>query len=209
MLQIKNLNILHASCVSNFSLDVKPAQTISLLGKSGCGKTSILKVILGISKDFDGEIILNDVPLSNKGKVLVDTEKRKIGIVFQDYSLFNHMTVAKNICFGMKSMSKKEKEQNLEDLLQLVQLTSNIKNRYPHELSGGEQQRVALARTLAIKPKALLLDEPFSNLDKNTCQAIMNNVKNIIKKLNIPCIFVTHSEYEANFMSELSCCVDA
>ena len=159
MLKIQNLNIFHTDCVKNFNLEVNPSQIVSLTGRSGCGKSSILKVILGISKNFEGSVVLNNTFLSKEGKVLINTEARQIGIVFQDYSLFNHMTVRDNIYFGMKTISKKQKEIFLDSLLKTVSLPSSIKDRHPYELSGGEQQRVAIARTLAIKPKALLLDE--------------------------------------------------
>ena len=152
--------------VNNLSFSLSEGEIISVLGASGCGKTTLLRLIAGFERLDKGEIELNGIPVSTSQKH-APPEKRDIGMVFQEYSLFPHMNVAQNITFGLLGYSESEKQSRLEEVLDLIQL-SGFDNRYPNELSGGQQQRIALARSLAPKPGIILLDEPFSNLDALT-----------------------------------------
>ncbi len=178
--------------IKDFNLNIKSGDIVSILGQSGSGKSTVLRLIAGLEEPKSGTIKIND-------KVMVDDnnfvlpENRGVGMVFQDYALFPHMTVAQNIKFGLKKWSKDEKKQRLKVVLELVDLQEYSK-RYPYELSGGQQQRVALARALAPKPSLLLLDEPFSNLDADLRSKIREELKSIIKKTGITSIFVTHDK---------------
>lgn len=166
-----------------------------LLGPSGCGKTTALRAIAGFQSLSSGSISLN-------GKLLCDAkthmapEKRRVGMVFQDYALFPHLNVCDNITFGLHKMKAAAKEDICQELLNLVKL-SNLGHRYPHELSGGQQQRVALARALAPAPELLLLDEPLSSLDTELRRGLALEVRAILKKRGISAIMVTHDQEEA------------
>jgi iron(III) transport system ATP-binding protein len=166
-----------------------------LLGPSGCGKTTVLRCIAGFEKITAGEIRLDDILLCSAHH-FVPPEQRHIGMVFQDYALFPHLSVADNIRFGLNHLSKIEKQQRVHELLDTMHLTDSI-NKFPHELSGGQQQRVALARALAPRPKLLLLDEPFSNLDVNLRERLSMEVRDILKQQHITAILVTHDQAEA------------
>lgn len=181
--------------LKNFCLVVKDNEITALIGDSGCGKSTVLRIISGLEKQQTGTVKLNDKVISSE-KEFTPPEKRNVGMVFQDYALFPHMSVRKNIEFGIKNLSKKERKTRVEEVLNLVGLPNKI-NSYPHELSGGEQQRIALARSLASKPEILLLDEPFSNLDTSLKKQIRNDLKTIIKKAKITCLFVTHDHEDA------------
>lgn len=166
---------------------IAEGETVAILGESGSGKSTILRIIAGFERQQKGIIRLEDTVLSSNKKFILP-EKRNIGFVFQDYALFPHMTVKENIEYAKKGKTK--------EMLELVGLTG-YENRYPYELSGGQQQRVALARTLATQPKLLLLDEPFSNLDEMLKDKIRNDLKDILKKANITTILVTHDKNDA------------
>lgn len=184
--------------LNNISLKVEEGERISLLGPSGCGKTTTLKIIAGLLKNDKGHLLIGDKDVSN-----VPVEKRGAVIVFQDYLLFPHMTVAENIGFGLK-MAKKDKKfikEKVDKLLSLVRLEVFGK-RYPNELSGGQKQRVAIARALAVDPKVLLLDEPFSNLDAGLRDEMREFVANLQRELNITTILVTHDKEEALMISD-------
>jgi iron(III) transport system ATP-binding protein len=181
--------------INNFNIEINSGEIISILGQSGSGKSTVLRLISGLEEPSQGEIIIdNKVMVSNKE--FVYPEKRGVGMVFQDYALFPHMTIAQNVKFGLKKLNKLEKERRMEEVLELVNL-SEYTERYPYELSGGQQQRVALARALAPKPSLLLLDEPFSNLDADLQSKIRNELKNILKKANTTSIFVTHDKEDS------------
>ncbi len=177
----------------DFSVDV--GEIACLLGPSGCGKTTVLRAIAGFSSVFAGEIKLEDKVISRAGFVL-PPEKREMGMVFQDYALFPHLTVGENIQFGLKRGGQDSRKNRIVEMLDLVRLP-DLSKRYPHELSGGQQQRVALARALAPKPKLLLMDEPFSNLDTDLRQQLSLEVRNILKQQGIAAIVVTHDQQEA------------
>ena len=196
------LNVKQISCryddkviVPDLSFSVKPGQIASLLGPSGCGKTTALRAIAGFEPIYSGEIELAGNVLSTPTNTLVP-EKRKVGMVFQDYALFPHLNVNDNIAFGIQDKDKAERANKIAELLQMIKL-QDYANYYPHQLSGGQQQRVALARALAPSPVILLLDEPFSNLDTELRRSLSLEVRDILKQNNITAILVTHDQTEA------------
>lgn len=180
--------------VCQLNIDVKLGEFLVLLGPSGCGKTTTLRLMAGFESPEEGEISIDSEVVSGFG-IFMPPEKRHIGMVFQDYALFPHLRVAANIAFGLPS-KKNNKHAIVSDLLQLVGL-DGMGDRYPHELSGGEQQRVALARTLAPNPKVVLLDEPFSNLDADLRREMRLQVKEILQKYGTTVVLVTHDQDEA------------
>lgn len=184
--------------LENISFQVKEGEVVSLLGPSGCGKTTTLKIIAGLVKPDRGKIHVAEVDITNDS-----IEKRGIILVFQDYLLFPHLNVEENIGFGlrMRGIGKNERQSQVEEMLELVQL-SGYNHKYPNQLSGGQRQRVALARALAVKPKVLLLDEPFSNLDRKLREEMRDFTFEIQKKLNITTILVTHDKEEALITSD-------
>jgi iron(III) transport system ATP-binding protein len=187
--------------LSDFSLTLKNGEILAMLGDSGSGKSSVLRFIAGLDEAQNGSVVLDSEQLSTDGKHHIEPESRKVGMVFQDYALFPHMTVAKNIAFGVSHQSKNEQQLRVRELLSLIDL-KGIEKKYPHQLSGGEQQRVSLARALAPSPKLLLLDEPFSSLDKSHREALVVQVRAILKKTNTTSILVTHDKNEANMFSD-------
>ena len=177
----------------NFDLD--ESEIGCILGPSGCGKTSLLRAIAGFENINSGSILKDGVCISNSLEN-TSVQNRKMGMVFQDYALFPNMDVKTNIAFGLKNNTKKEKENRVNYLLDMVGL-KQYKDKYPHELSGGEQQRVALIRALAPSPDVLLLDEPFSNIDADIKEELVTDVRDLLKELSITSIIVTHDQYEA------------
>ena len=196
------LNVKQISCryddkviIPDLSFSVKPGKIASLLGPSGCGKTTALRAIAGFEPIYSGEIELAGNVLSTPTDTLAP-EKRKVGMVFQDYALFPHLNVNDNIAFGIQGKDKSKRANKIAELLDIIKL-QNYANYYPHQLSGGQQQRVALARALAPNPVILLLDEPFSNLDTELRRSLSLEVRDILKQNNITAILVTHDQTEA------------
>ncbi len=185
------------AAVCNVSLKVKRGSIITLLGPSGCGKTTTLRLIAGFERPESGEIYIGGKLMAGE-KTWVSAEKRKIGMVFQDYALFPHLNVEENIGFGYR---EKDKKQRVQEVLEMVNLLG-FEKKGVHHLSGGQQQRVALARALAKKPDVILLDEPFSNLDTNLKQTMRNEVKRILKKANATGILVSHDQKDALAISD-------
>ncbi len=177
------------------SFALQRGEIACLLGASGCGKTTVLRCIAGFERLAGGEIRLDGRIVSRPG-VLVPPEQRRIGMVFQDYALFPHRTVAGNVGFGLHAMPREERAARVCELLDVVGL-ADAGERYPHELSGGQQQRVALARALAPRPQLLLLDEPFSNLDVDLRERLSAEVRSILKQQNTTALLVTHDQHEA------------
>jgi iron(III) transport system ATP-binding protein len=171
-----------------------------LLGPSGCGKTTVLRAIAGFEPVYQGEILMQGRLLSKPG-FMQPPEKRRLGMVFQDYALFPHMDVFHNISFGIRRYPMEEKRQSVAYLLELVGM-EDFQHRFPHELSGGQQQRIALARALAAKPTIILMDEPFSSLDPDIRENLSVEVRNILKKEGITGILVTHHQDEAFAMGD-------
>lgn len=175
------------------SLEVGENELVAMLGESGSGKSTLLRVIAGFEQPKKGEIILNDKIFLNNN-TLVKPENRNIGMIFQNYALFPHLTVRKNIAFGM---TKHEKQLSyLEELLSTFELLDQ-QNKKPSQLSGGQQQRVAIARALAVRPDLLLLDEPFSNLDQTLRRKVRLEIKEVHEKFQIPMILVSHDPEDA------------
>lgn len=181
--------------INHFNLSIKQGDIISILGESGSGKSTVLRLLSGLETPCSGSIKINSQIMSDDRHFILP-EKRGVGLVFQDYALFPHMTVTDNIEFGLKRLSRKEKKERVHEVLELVNM-ERFSKRYPHELSGGQQQRVALARTLAPKPSLLLLDEPFSNLDADLQIRIRNELRTIIKATGVTSIFVTHDREDS------------
>tara|TARA_B000000477_G_scaffold123848_1_gene130104 strand:+ start:797 stop:1447 length:651 start_codon:yes stop_codon:yes gene_type:complete len=198
VLSVNNLKISFDDnhVLDGFNLQLESGDIFALLGDSGSGKSSALRFIAGLENAQLGSVALDGNDLSDSGSHSVKPELREVGMVFQDYALFPHMTVFQNISFGINHLSKKEKIEKVESLLDLISL-EGIEKKYPHQLSGGEQQRVSLARSLATSPKLLLLDEPFSSLDKSHRDQLVKEVRDILKKAGVTSILVTHDESEA------------
>ncbi len=181
--------------VRQLSLKLEKGRIGCLLGPSGCGKTTVLRCIAGFEPVAAGEIRLDGVVVSSPRQHLAP-ERRRIGMVFQDYALFPHLTVANNIAFGLRKEAAATRRARVAELLELVGLADQGR-KFPHEMSGGQQQRVALARALAPRPSLLLLDEPFSNLDVELRERLSYEVRDIIKATNTTAILVTHDQHEA------------
>lgn len=181
------------TAVDGADLQVERGDIVALLGPSGCGKTTLLRLIAGFERVDDGTIELGGRLLSSRARSL-PPEKRRVGLVFQEYALFPHLNVDANVAFGVKRGT--DKKRRVAEMLDLVGL-SGLGKRMPHELSGGQQQRVALARTLAAEPDLVLLDEPFSNLDPSLRTRVRNDVWRILREANATAIVVTHDQEEA------------
>ena len=196
--EIKNANFVASekNKVKNVNLKIKnKGDIISLLGPSGVGKTTILRTIAGLQKLNSGEIYLNDKLISSN-EVHIEPEKRNIALSFQDNSLFPNYKVIDNINFGKKRSNGNGFSYKADDIIKLLHIEP-ILEKFPHQISAGEAQRVSLARSLMSKPDLLLLDEPFSNIDQNLKEEIQYSVKNLLKKINLTTIIVTHDSYEA------------
>ena len=199
IIEIKNINVSYGSnhVLKDINLNIKNKDFYTFLGPSGCGKTTLLRLIAGFEKSQSGELFIG-------GKEISDSNpwERDVGMVFQNYALWPHMTVYKNISFGLeeKKIKTSEIQKKVADVLELVDL-KDLSKRYPYQLSGGQQQRVALARTLVVKPKVLLLDEPLSNLDAKLRVQMRKELLELHNKIDITTIFVTHDQEEANAMS--------
>jgi iron(III) transport system ATP-binding protein len=186
--------------VDDLDLTLGKDEIVCLLGASGCGKTTTLKAIAGLIEAKQGQVFI-DGKLVSDANTFVSPEHRNIGMMFQDYALFPHLTVANNIGFGLSGMSKADKQARVDEMLKLVHLIG-CADRYPHQLSGGQQQRVAIARALAYKPSLLLLDEPFSNIDTQVRFELIADIRRIIKAQQVSAVFVTHSKEEAFAFSD-------
>ncbi|MEQ1517279.1 MAG: ABC transporter ATP-binding protein, partial [Usitatibacteraceae bacterium] len=179
----------------NLSFGVEEGEIGCLLGPSGCGKTTVLRLIAGFERPSRGEIRIREKILAD-AKFSTPPEQRRIGLVFQDYALFPHLTIAKNIAFGLRHLDAKAATAQTREMLALVRL-SDEGEKYPHEISGGQRQRVALARALAPRPDLLLLDEPFSNLDVELREKLGLEVRSLLRQLSTPALLVTHDQHEA------------
>ncbi len=183
------------AAVRGVSLGLAAGEIGVLIGPSGCGKTTLLRAVAGLEPVAAGEIRLNGAVVGSAGRSL-PPEARRIGMVFQDYALFPHLSVGRNVAFGIHRLPRAEQAARVEEVLRLVGLEGNA-GRFPHELSGGQQQRVALARALAPRPQLMLLDEPFSNLDVELRERLAHEVRGILKAAGATALFVTHDQLEA------------
>lgn len=198
-LKISNVSFSYkkgAKAINNFNLEVRKGSFTTLLGESGCGKTTILKLISGFLQPDVGLIEIDGV---NQNRI--EPDKRKIAFVFQNYALFPHLTVKNNILYGVKNKKNENNYKIFEDTVKSLNL-DNLLTRFPHELSGGQQQRVALARSLVLNPKILLMDEPLSSLDTKLREKVRDELKEIQQKLKITTIYVTHDREEALSLSD-------
>ena len=181
--------------LDDINLTVMRGEIICLVGRSGCGKSTLLRIIAGVETPDSGSIIMNGAEIAGPA-TFMEPEKRRIGFVFQDYALFPHLTVEQNVLFGLKGQPKAQARARAADMIEHVRLT-DLAKRYPHTLSGGEQQRVALARALAPRPEILLMDEPFSNLDRGLRDSVRDETLGLLKELKTTAILVTHDPEEA------------
>ncbi|MBD2160657.1 ABC transporter ATP-binding protein [Limnothrix sp. FACHB-708] len=204
-----DLAILHLDCVTRryqtgpaavdrVTLTLMQGELLALLGPSGCGKTTLLRLIAGLEMPNEGAIVLSGRPVAGPGG-WVPPERRQLGMVFQDYALFPHLTVAQNVGFGLDRLRKQAPQALHDRVAEAIALVGleGLEKRYPHELSGGQQQRVALARSIAPQPSLILLDEPLSNLDARVRQRLRQEVRAILKRAGAAAVFVTHDREEA------------
>lgn len=205
ILQIDHLSIQYPGqtrpAVEDVSLAMQPGDLGVLIGPSGCGKTTLLRAIAGLEPAASGSISIED-KLVSSGKLHLAPEQRRVGMVFQDYALFPHLSVARNVAFGIQHLGQLQREARVREVLELVGLADSHQ-RFPHELSGGQQQRVALARALAPRPRLLLLDEPFSSLDIELRERLAIELRNILKAAQATALFVTHDQFEAFAMGDV------
>lgn len=199
-IEVKNISKIFDNklVLNNLNFNVSDGELLSILGKSGCGKTTLLKILIGIEKPSSGSILKN-----NKNITKYDISKRGMGIVFQNYALFPNMTVLENVSYALNNKLKDKKKSNEQamDIISMVNLDEHI-NKYPNELSGGQMQRVAIARTLALKPDVILFDEALSALDAENKIILRNKIRELNKKFNITMIFITHDQEEAFSISD-------
>lgn len=202
LLEVKNIRCQYdqTTVVENVSFSLEEGTLACLLGPSGCGKTTILRAIAGFQPLIAGEISLEGERLSAPGFIL-KPEQRQLGMVFQDYALFPHMTVFDNVAAGLQEIPPKGRRALVHSMLERVRLNGKEK-RYPHELSGGQQQRIALARALAPRPRLLLLDEPFSSLDIELRETLGEEVRDLLRESGITCLLVTHDQQDAFTFSD-------
>ena len=203
LLEIKNLKHSFENdkiVFENLNLEISSGEIISILGPSGCGKTTLLRIIAGLERQTAGVIKINNQIISDASQSL-PPEKRNIGLVVQERALFPHLSVLKNVTFGIKG--KKNKEEIAASYLELFKVQS-LQHKYPHEISGGEQQRVALARAMAPEPNILLLDEPFNALDGDLKNELHNETKKILKERQATVLIVSHDIEEASYFADRS-----
>lgn len=200
ILEITNLNHAYDAdtlILQDINLDISKGERVAILGPSGCGKSTLLRLIAGLEKQKTGLIKINNSEVSSEHTFL-PPEKRKVGLVVQEKALFPHLTVQQNICFGIRD--RRDKDLIAQSLMGLLKIDS-LKNKYPHEISGGEQQRVALARSMAPNPSLLMLDEPFSALDVDLKNNLYEEISNLFSERNITVLLVTHDLREAEIMT--------
>ncbi|HWT31722.1 MAG TPA: ABC transporter ATP-binding protein, partial [Propylenella sp.] len=186
--------------LDEIDLDVKPGEIVSLLGHSGCGKTTLLRVAAGVEVPSAGRVLVDGLEVASP-EVFVPPERRSIGLMFQDYALFPHLTILGNVMFGLTALDRKAREQEARAALARVGL-EHLADSYPHEASGGEQQRVALARAIVPRPGILLMDEPFSGLDSRLRDSVRADTLSVLRETGATAMIVTHDPEEAMRMSD-------
>ena len=201
VLQIKNLSHTYNGkdlSLNKINLEIKEGEKVSILGNSGSGKSTLLRLIAGFESPSSGQIFINGIEVSNKNSLLLP-EKRNLGLVVQEKALFPHMTIYQNICFGIRKITEKDKIVN--ELLDLFKI-DKLKDKYPHQISGGEQQRVAFARSMAPEPSFLMLDEAFSALDLNLKKSLYQEISDIFNAKKSTVLLVTHDPEEASQLTD-------
>ena len=191
------------AAIAGVSLDVEPAESVVVLGPSGCGKTTLLRLFAGLEVPDEGEIWLAGRQVATSGRILVPPHERGVGFVFQDLALWPHLTVGENLAFvvGSVGLPKADRPVRIQEVLALVRIAPLV-GRYPHQLSGGEQQRAALARSLVARPRLLLLDEPFSNLDPELRATLRGELSALQRSLELTTIYVTHDRQDAAALAD-------
>jgi len=202
-LELKNLSVAfeHRRVLDSLSFALNEGSIGCLLGPSGCGKTTLLRTIAGFEPPEEGEVWIRGVRVSDR-KHRVPVEKRQVGMVFQDYALFPHMTVRDNIAFGLQKMNRESQRARIRELTGLLEV-GDFLHKYPHHLSGGQQQRVALARAIASRPRMLLLDEPFASMDFELREQLARDVRAVLKQDGITAVLVSHNQLEAFAMADI------
>ncbi len=198
IVDIRNVSFAYARnqplIIDDLSFSIQTGEIVGIVGPSGSGKSTVLRLIAGLELPAKGSISVAEKVVVDDS-TFVPPERRGVGMVFQDYALFPHLSVAKNVEFGLHRLARSERKERVQEMLELVHL-SGFEKRYPHELSGGQQQRVALARALAPRPNLMLMDEPFSNLDAELKASIRSELREILKKAQMTCLFVTHDQQD-------------
>ncbi|MEX2523751.1 MAG: ABC transporter ATP-binding protein, partial [Gammaproteobacteria bacterium] len=187
--------------VHDMSFELHEGDIGCLLGPSGCGKTTLLRGIAGLERTVSGEIRIQDEIVAGE-RVHIAVEQRRVGMMFQDFALFPHLTVRDNIAFGLNRMPAHERNHRIHELAEMLEITGFL-NYYPHQISGGQQQRVALARAMAPRPRILLMDEPFASMDVELREQIAREVRTVLKEDGITAILVSHNQYEAFAMADV------
>jgi iron(III) transport system ATP-binding protein len=201
ILEIRNLSHAYnqaSSIIKDFSFSLKKGEIVSILGPSGIGKTTLLRIVAGLEDVMDGEVIISE-KVASKKNFLLPPEKRNLGLVVEDRALFPHLNIEKNVMFGISHIQ--ERESLAQEYLGLFKV-ADLSKKYPHEISAGQQQRVAFARALITNPNILLLDEPFGALDKNLKEELYEETKKIFKNKDLSVLLVTHDEEEAKYFSD-------
>ena len=201
MIECRNLTKSYGEleAVSDFSLHLEEHEFLSILGPSGCGKSTLLRLIAGLEVPSRGQVLLEKREISGE-KIILPPERRKFGMIFQDFALFPHLSIEKNIAYGVNG-PRSEKQKRVVELLKLVSL-QHLASKMPHQISGGEQQRIAVARALAPRPRLIVMDEPFSNLDYQLRLQLRREIRGILKHEGVATILVTHDQVEAITFSE-------
>jgi len=207
-LDVQNISVAYGAntVIHNIQFGLEAGEIGCLLGPSGCGKTTLLRCIAGFQAPSQGTVRVDQQEISS-AQHQVAPEKRNIGMVFQDFALFPHLSVEENIAFGLRLMPRKQRHQRVMELLALIGMPT-LAQAFPHQLSGGQQQRVALARAMAPSPGILLLDEPFSSMDVELRVQLAREVRNILKQENSTAILVTHDQHEAFAMADSICVIN-
>ncbi|MEL7650081.1 MAG: ABC transporter ATP-binding protein [Sedimentibacter sp.] len=186
--------------IKNFSMDLEKGEIAALLGNSGSGKSTVLRLIAGLETPKSGKLVIDEKVMFDNGNN-TPPQRRGVGMIFQDYSLFPHLNVIENVAFGIKENSKKKREKLAAKYIQMVELEDHM-YKFPHECSGGQQQRIAIARALAAKPNILLLDEPFSNLDEGLKKSVRKEIKELLKRFGMSAILVTHDRNDVDAVAD-------
>ncbi len=204
IVRLENLTFRYARkqqpVLEQFSLQMARGEIVGLIGASGSGKSTLLRLIAGLEMPENGRIILNGKVMTDE-RIHVEPEDRGVGMVFQNYALFPHLTAAENIRFGLHRVPRSERQKRLREMLELIQMPQYA-DRYPHQLSGGQQQRIALARALAPRPVVLLMDEPFSNLDADLKVTIREELHEILRTESTTCLFVSHDRADTEVICD-------